>query len=239
MNNNKVRKGSPLIGELTRLYNEHRRTGESTYTRFLNESEVKDAERYLQSKGISYHVKKVNSLCEKSIIYFGEYEDFISIFYIRNKKIRHKDVLGSLFIMGYKHYMLGDVLIKDGVYLTNLKRYDPLIEGSFTQVGKYRIQLERVDAIPEFEREMEKHTFHFTSFRLDFIISKLAKINIEDVPDFMRKNFIYVNYNKTEKCDLRLELGDIVSIGQVGKFKVTDTTRINKKGNVTITLEEY
>ncbi len=227
------------LSHLLDQYEIHKKTGRSTSSKFLNEKELIFLENYLHHLGIPYQTKKASPDCEKSIIYFGEYEDFISIFYIRNKHLRHKDVVGSLFAVGYNHAMMGDIFLQNGVYLTNLKKYDPLLESSFTKIGKYEIELEKIECLPEIKREFDEFKFQLTSFRLDLIVSRLAHVSRAEALGYLRKNNVYVNFVQIEKPEFRLQKGDILSIEKVGKFKVKETTRLAKKGKVQIELEKY
>ncbi len=219
---------------------QYRKTGRSTSSGFLNERELSFLEGYLNHLDIDYSVMRLSPACERSIIYFGEYEDFISVYYIRNRLLKHSDVLGSFFATGYTNSMLGDVFIQpDGVYFTNLTKYNPFLESSLVKIGKYPVVLERRDALPEIEKHFEEMQFILTSLRLDLVVAHLTHQSRSQVSQFLRENNVYVNFKRVERPILRLKEGDILSVQRVGKFRVKETVPLAKKGKVSICLEQY
>lgn len=227
------------LSQVMDTFERYQRTGRSSCSKFLNERELGLVEGFLKKHQIEYNVKKLSPVCEKSIVYFGEYEDFISVFYIRNKNVKHKDVLGALFSIGYNAKMIGDIFIQNGVYITNLKLYDPVLESSLIKIGKYRVELDKLDELPEIKMDFSYIELHLNSTRLDLIISHLAHISRSESVDYIRRNCICINYKEVKKPEINLHKGDILSIEKVGKFKVVKEERLENKDKVLIGLERY
>lgn len=227
------------LSQVMDTYERFQRTGRSSCSKFLNDRELGLVEGFLKKHQISYKIKRLNQTCEKSIVYFGEYENFISVFYIRNKNVKHKDVLGALFSIGYNAKMIGDIFIQNGVYITNLKLYDPVLESSLIKIGKYRVDLEQIDELPEIKMDFGYIELHLNSTRLDLIISHLAHISRSEAINYIRRHCICVNYKEVKKQDILLHKGDILSIEKVGKFKIVKEEKIESKDKVLVGLERY
>ena len=108
-------------------YIKYEKSGISTYTNFLDPRKLSLIESILKNQKIKYNVYKPNEFLEKSIIFFGDYEDFITIFQI-DGSFKHKDILGTLFSLGLDFDTIGDIIIEDDyAYITNLTRLNEVI----------------------------------------------------------------------------------------------------------------
>jgi len=144
-----------------------------------------------------------------------------------------------LFAIGYKAKMIGDIFIQNGVYITNLKLYDPVLESSLIKIGKYHVDLEKIDALPEIKLDFDYIELPLNSTRLDLIISHLAHISRSEALNYIRKHCICINYKEVEKPEILLHKGDILSVEKLGKFKVVKEEELEKREKILIGLEHY
>ena len=114
-----------LFSYILDKYYQYKKRNISQSSNFLNDRELNLLENGLTYLNIPYKIYKPNEECERSVIYFGEYENFVTFYKITIKDIRHQDVLGSLFGCGFS------------IYSTRSKYYCP-------EVSSFRIDRRRL-----------------------------------------------------------------------------------------------
>ena len=181
-----------LVKNVLDKYKKYEKTNISTYTNFLDMREYKLVTDILKRLKIEFNTYVSSVECEKSIIYFGEYEDFVSIYKISIDSITHKDILGTLFSIGYVPNIIGDIFVhKDKVYLTNLTRLNSFLETNLYMIKNKRVELEKVDELEVNEDRFIDLKIVIPSYRLDVIVSKLAHLSRSDVNKYIKdKAFI-------------------------------------------------
>lgn len=211
-----------------------------TYTCFLNQRNLEFVSDYLKHLKIPYYIYIPHIDSEKKIIYFNYYDDFISIYRFKNYGFSHKEILGTLFSIGYDDSMIGDIFIEDNyVYLTNLKKYDKFLLSNLTKINNYCIELEKVDEIINFERKYININLSLNSLRIDLFISKLSNLSRSKVIDFIKDKNIFVNYKKIDSNSFLIKENDIISIQSIGKFIIDNITYNERKQKYIINIRKY
>jgi RNA-binding protein YlmH len=101
-----------LVSSVIDKYIKHDKTGINTYTNFLDPRKQQILSNILKYMKVDYHTYKPSEECEKSIIYFGEYDNFITIYKLDISGIKHSDVLGTLFSIGLDIDTIGDIFVE-------------------------------------------------------------------------------------------------------------------------------
>lgn len=112
-------------------------------TNFFNSFDIDKITRFLDNKNIEYGVYDKYPFLEKKIIYFGEYDNYITIFKAKKSdKIKHSNILGTLFSLGLTDDVIGDIIVMDDYfYLTTLTRLSSFIKNNLTIINGERIEL--------------------------------------------------------------------------------------------------
>lgn len=228
-----------MLKKIIDQYLIHNKKNISTSSSFLNLRELTFVSNYLDYLNVQYQIYNPFDIGEKSIIYFGNYDDFISIYKIENHGYTHRDILGSLFNIGYTDDMIGDIFVNDDIYLTNLRKYDILLESSLSKIGKYNIKLEKLSGVPHVYQKFIDININLNSLRIDLLISKLTFYSRGKTLDFMKSKNIYVNYQKLKNISYNVSINDIISIQSVGKFIVSSISYNSKKGKYNLVLKKY
>jgi len=219
-------------------YHTFQKTGVSTCSNFVSEREVEFLKNSLDFLKVPYHVYLTNDMCERFIIYFGEYDQFVSYYKIAVSSVQHKDVLGALFGSGFMHSMIGDIfLTEEVVYFTNLSKYDFLLETSLTHIGPFAIQLEKILEFPYIPRKYQEVTIFASSLRLDLVVSRLLQMSRSKTLEYMKEKRILVNFKRVSKT-YSLKTSDILSIEGVGKFCIQDV-QTSDRGKFRIFMRKY
>lgn len=229
-----------LLAILLDRYRIYEKTGKSTYTNFLNERELAFLENMLTHLKIPYQVYWKDENLERNIIYFGKKERFVTIYHIPNLKVRHSDVMGSLYASGFSTFMIGDIIIQDeGIYLTNLEKYDFLLETSFQTIGKKIINLEKVEKLPKFTKKLEEIFLTVNSTRFDLIISHLGKMSRSKTLEYLKERRTFLNYKPVQNTSILLKEKDIFSVEKIGKFKIDSIKNDSKNKKLKILIKKY
>lgn len=210
----------------------------SSSTNFLNEYQYKYLCNSLSYLKIPYNYYICNDYCDKYIIYFGNYDDFVSIYRI-NGKFTHSEILGTLFSIGYTFDKIGDIIIDDNCcYITNLKKYDHLING-INIISNKTVELVRIDDLKIIKNKYLIDEIIVPSFRLDVIISKICNLSRSKANDLIDNKMVLVNYKEIKINSYILDSEDILSIRGYGKYKIGGSNKKTKKDNFILTIYKY
>lgn len=241
--NNKfyTKKENILISSIMDKYRIYKKDNKSTCTNFLNPSELKLATSYLNSEKINYSIYEPYPFMEKKIIYFGDYNNFVTFYKISiSKEITHPNILGTLFSLGLTPNTIGDIFIEDGYfYYTNLSRMNSFLEHNFLTINNEKITLNRVSEIIIKRKQFEEYTIMVSSLRIDNIISKLASCSRNQALDMIKNKLVLLNYEEEIKAHTILKKDDIISIRRVGKFKIGEEKGYTKKNNLILEIYKY
>ena len=212
-----------------------------TSTNFFNSFDIDKITRFLDNKNIEYGVYDKYPFLEKKIIYFGEYDNYITIFKAKKSdKIKHSNILGTLFSLGLTDDVIGDIIVMDDYfYLTTLTRLSSIIKNNLTIINGERIELlEETDIVLNKDRFL-KMKLLVSSMRVDTIVSKITNTNRLKVNSMIKDNIILVNYNTVKSSSLILKNNDILSIRKYGKYIIKNIIGTTKKNNLVLEIEKY
>lgn len=229
-----------LVNNVIDKYLKYEKTGMNTYTNFLDLRQYKLIEKILKHEKISFNTYKACEECEKLLIYFGNYEDYVTIYSFKNSDIKHKDVLGTLFSLGYDIDTIGDIFInEDNIYITNLSRLNNFLENSLYSIKNKRVKLEKVNEIILKDDRFISLKIVIPSYRLDVIVSKLAHLSRNDSIKIINNNMVLLNYEEVTNNSRIVNIGDIISIRKVGKFIINKELLVSKKDNYLVEIKKY
>ena len=230
-----LNKDRVLVSSILDKYIKHDKTGINTYSNFLDMREYKVVSSILNKYKIPFNTYKVIDECEKVIIYFGEYDNFVTTYRIKNNNFKHKDILGSLFSLGYDNSSIGDIFISnDYVYFTNLTRLNPVIETELNIIGNSYIDIEKCDEII-----LDRDRFIDLNIVIPSYRGKLSNLSRNDSTKYIKDGMVLVNYEEATNPSKTLNIGDIISIRKVGKFIISSEVLTSKKGNFLVNFKKY
>lgn len=212
-----------------------------TSTNFFNSFDIDKITRFLDNKNIEYGVYDKYPFLEKKIIYFGEYDNYITIFKAKKSdKIKHSNILGTLFSLGLTDDVIGDIIVMDDYfYLTTLTCLSSFIKNNLTIINGERIELLESTNIVLNKDRFLKMKLLVSSMRVDTIVSKITNTNRLKVNSMIKDNIILVNYNTVKSSSLILKNNDILSIRKYGKYIIKNIIGTTKKNNLVLEIEKY
>lgn len=230
-----------LISNMIDKYEIYKKSGRSTCSNFLNSCELNLVISYLNHYHIPYSIYEPYSFLEKKIVYFGEYNNFVTFYQISApNELSHSQVLGSLFSIGFNENTIGDIFIEKGIcYYTNLTKMNNYLEENLSSIGHQIVKLNKIEEINLQENHFELFTILVSSMRLDNIVSKITSQSRSQVSQLFLDKRVLLNYGEIKNTSISLKENDILSIRKVGKFKVGKQQGITKKENIILEIYKY
>ncbi len=230
-----------LIASILEKSVQFERTGKTQSSNFLNPYEFSLVEKELENRHIKYQVVKLNPMCEERVIVFGNHSSVVTVYRGSfQEEIKHSDILGALFSIGYEHGLIGDIFVEDGYfYLTNLTRMNAFLEEHLYKIKNQIISLEKVESIDL--KKNHYHVFYITisSYRIDHIVSILSKKSRAISLELLRRGDVLFNYHEVSRRDIELRENDVLSIRHVGKFRIMQEATQTKKGKRVVEVWKY
>ena len=209
-------------------------------TGFLNPVDVMNLKGKLNKN--QYKIYSPTKDSEK-VIFYNKKEPDISLYEIETcNKLRHQEILGSLFNLNIDESMFGDIIIDNDhyyVFINNL--IEDYFISNFNKVGNNKITLKKLekDYLKDYERSYETIELIVTSLRIDTVISRIIHTNRDSIKDKIKDREIYLNHELLKKTDYKLKEDDIFSIRKYGKYKFIKINSTTKKDNYIILIKKY
>jgi len=209
-------------------------------TGFLNPIDVMNLKGKLNKNQYKIFSPTIDS---EKVIFYNKKEPNISLYEIEtSNRLRHQEILGSLFNLNIDESMFGDIIIDNDhyyVFINNL--IEDYFISNYNKVGKYNISLKKLDInyLKNYQRKYEELEFIVTSLRIDTVISRIIHTNRDSIKDKIKDKEIYLNHELLKRTDYRLKEGDIFSVRKFGKFKFIKVSNTTKKDNYVIIIFKY
>ena len=234
------KKDRTLVSSILDKYRQYQKTKKGVASNFLNPSEMKLVTNYLNYYQIPYSIYDKYPFLEKKIIYFGEYESYLTFYQIKaDTSLTHSEILGSLFALGLNDNVIGDIFVEKNSYYVSLSKLDSYLLENFHYVGNKLIELIPISELSLTENHFQNFTIMVSSMRVDIIVSKLANKSRSQVKDLITSKKIFLNYQELKNNSILLKENDILSIRHVGKFKIGTKLGNTKKDNIILEINQY
>ena len=209
-------------------------------TLFLDQREYKLVTSKLKKH--EYKIYYPYKYSEKVMLY-TEKVPIVKLFKINSsEKIRHQDILGSLFALNIDSSFVGDIVLYNGDYYVyienNLSTY---IKDNLNIIGNKKVVLEEVslDVLKDYERKYEENEMIVSSIRIDSIVASIIKSSRSKVLEKIKNKEVIVNYEVISKNSYLLKENDIFSIRRYGKYKFVGIVKSTKKDNYIVKYLKY
>ena len=222
-----------IENNLTRLKNNNN-------TFFLDPKELKGITSKLKKNEYNiYYPYKDSEKCilyKKTIPKVVLYEIKIGI------RVRHQDILGTIYSLNLSSGFFGDILIIDNkYYIYVLDSIKPYFEANFLTIKSSHIELIEHDLnlLENYERRYETLELVVSSKRIDTIISSICHTSRKSIDQMIKKKEIILNYDFLKKPDYQLKEQDIFSIKRIGKFKFNKILKVTKSNHIIVEILKY
>lgn len=232
------------------------RAGTVTSTAFLSERQLILAERMLAELHSTTHVFYGGYPdAERRVVLLlpdwadGDAADYAPLTYIRavwseksGAQVGHRDFLGALMGAGIRRETVGDILPGDtSCDLVVLQSVAPYLMQNLTSAGRATLSLSEISPeeliVPQKDVKVIRDTV--ASLRLDSIVGAGFGLSREKAAALIRAGRVVLDGIACEKPDRQLAGGETVSARGFGKFRLSEESRVTKKGRISIVIEKY
>lgn len=229
-----------MKSEIYKINNNVERIKQGRNTLFLDGREFKLVTSKLKKD--SYNIYYPYKDSEKVMLYTGNVPK-IKLFKIYTvDKLRHQDILGSLFALNIDSCYFGDIILYEGYFYVYIAlELADFIKDNLTIIGKSKASLEEVSLslLQNYERKYEEHEIITSSLRIDTIVSNIINSSRKIAIDRINNKEVIVNYEVANKNSYILKENDVFSIRRHGKYKFIGVVKNTKKDNYIIKYLKY
>lgn len=185
--------------------------------------------------------RKMIALSQEEFVQFP-----IKVVQIKNKSkfsdLEHKDYLGALMSLGIKREKIGDLVINGDVcYFPICDEISDYVLNNLATVGNNPCSVEIIkdnfQIIPS--SKFTEISLISTSLRIDCIVSAICNISRNKAIDFISHGKVLLDYLEVKEKDKVVNLGDMITIRNFGKFKIIETIGNTQKGRVKLLIKKY
>lgn len=165
----------------------------------------------------------------------------LEIRYRSEKKLSHRDFLGSFMSCGVNRNMIGDIIVNDGNTVAFV--YNTIADAILTEVKKIGSEGVKicVNSSPEIKlnESFKEISGTVSSLRADCVISLALKLSREKTAQLIRSGNVMLNSRSCESVSREMNCGDVFSARGYGKFIFGSINGTTKKDRIHITIKKY
>ena len=159
-----------------------------------------------------------------------------------SQKLTHRDFLGAVMAAGVRRETIGDILPgENSCDIVALSSVAPFLLQNIVSAGRVNVHIEEIpssDIIPSLqEYRIIRDTV--SSLRLDSAVSAGFCLARDKAAALVRSGKIMLNDLECDKPDHSVAAGDVISARGFGKFRISETGTLTKKGRISIVLQKY
>ena len=210
------------------------------HSKFINNLELMEIKGKLHKN--EYKIYSPLEESSKLILYKDELPNIILLKINSKVKLRHQDIMGTIYSLGVKEDTFGDIFkIGDTFYFFCLEELKDYFKYNLTSIKNNSVVLEEVDlSIKDlYTPEFEEIKLIVSSLRIDNVISTLINRSRGNIEDLINNKDINLNYSTEFKMTRLLSPGDIFSVRRYGKYKFKEIVTETKKNKLVIIIQKY
>lgn len=210
------------------------------HSKFINNLELMEIKGKLHKN--EYKIYSPLEESSKLILYKDELPNIILLKINSKVKLRHQDIMGTIYSLGVKEDTFGDIFkIDDTFYFFCLEELKDYFKYNLNSIKNNSVVLEEVDlSIKDlYTPEFEEIKLIVSSLRIDNVISTLINRSRGNIEDLINNKDINLNYSTEFKMTRLLSPGDIFSVRRYGKYKFKEIVTETKKNKLVIIIQKY
>lgn len=156
------------------------------------------------------------------------------------KRLAHKDVLGAMMHIGIERSQFGDIVIQEqDIYIVVKQELQTFIQQELVQIGRIAVQFEPYTGTLSNTQTMQYVTRTISSLRLDCVVAACANISRTKAEALIKGKLVKVDHMPLEDCKCLCNNNSTVSIRGYGRFHLSTTGRVSKKGRLVVEIGTY
>lgn len=244
---------APFVAKLLDLVSRLEQHYAPQLTEFLDPRQVLIARSVLGKAGVTYYIGDASGQLEYARVllapdyYVLDERDFemslIEIAYQgKFSQLSHAQILGSLLNgLGLKRQVIGDILVGQGYAQVVVdQRFVPLILTNTDKMARTGVRLKELDwsALMTAQDSVMSELVLLSSRRLDKLVAAACRLSRQQAQALIASNRVKLNYQLVTKTDMKVDLGDLVSVRGFGRVRVTDDHGLTRNQKHKLTIEK-
>lgn len=165
----------------------------------------------------------------------------LEIRYREEKKLSHRDFLGSFMSCGINRNIIGDIIVNDGYTVAFL--YDTVADPLISEVKKIGSEGVKISVVssPEIKinNSFKDISGTVSSLRLDCVMSLALRLSREKAAQLIRSGNVSLNGKSISSVSSEMKCGDTFSARGYGKFVFSSINGLTKKDRIHISVKKY
>ena len=158
-------------------------------------------------------------------------------------KFTHRNYLGGIVKLGLKREKVGDIIVSPiGADIIVVKEFAEILAKEITSLTRFqnaKISIVPIGKIRKQEIRVEDVNIIIPSFRLDRIVSDLAKTSRSKAVNIIEQNRVFINGQNEVKLSKTVKENDIITIRGKGRFIIRETKGTTRSGRSIVRVEKY
>lgn len=165
----------------------------------------------------------------------------VCICIVSKETITHSQVLGAVMGLGISRDTIGDIVIDvNSAYLFCLKHIASFIVDNLLSVDRVHVEPVIMENLPSLDcKEGDTKRITVSSLRLDAVLSSSLNLSRNSTNMLITQGKVYRNHIQETKIDRKLFQSDVLSIRGVGRLKILEIEKVNKKGKYPLYIETF
>lgn len=168
----------------------------------------------------------------------------ISAIKITNKsdrKLTHREYLGTIMSLGIERRKIGDIAVSDGgAYIFASSD----IAGYIAAIDKISRCGVKAEIVPLSECEIAEPEFELldivaASMRLDAVVASVLKLSRKNAADYIAGGRCFVNHLEIVRTDYGLNEGDLLSLRGFGRVEIIAAGNETRSGRLHIKIKKF
>lgn len=159
----------------------------------------------------------------------------------RMDALTHRDYLGALMALGLDRHKIGDIVVSpEGAVVFAAADIADYIANTLGEVGRSAVQTEAADpaSLDLGPREFKEIRGTVATPRLDSLTALMTGRGRSAACDLIKAGRVYVNGSATQRTDMKVAHGDVITVRGFGKAAV-EMGGLSKKDRIFVTLKKY
>ena len=158
-------------------------------------------------------------------------------------KYSHRDYLGGIIKLGIKREKVGDIIVDekgaDIIILDEISEF--LLQNicSLTRFSDAVVTLNTIENLRQVNIKKQEYNIIVPSFRLDSIVSELAKCSRNKSVEIISTERVFINGQNELKLTKQVKIGDTITIRGKGRFIIKELVGNTRSQRYILKVEKF
>lgn len=159
-----------------------------------------------------------------------------------NRRLTHRDYLGSLLALGLEREVTGDILVRDdGADIIVKAEIADFIDINYNKAGRTTLTVEvlPIDELDKGELNIKQKHDTVASLRLDNVVAAAFALSRAKAAEAINRGSVSVNSMEAMKVDMEIREGDKITVRGRGKAVLAEIGGTSRKDRTRVTFNVY